>query len=337
MSSNSEVRVVEIKMEPHPNADSLSIVRIHGWQVVVRTADWKDGDRAAYIVPDSLVDARRSEFSFLAPKEGATEKPVRIGVRKLRGIISHGLLVPAPGAEIDADLAETLGVTRYEPDAGDGGDNTRAPKGYHPTYNVESWRRYGEIFVPGERVIVTEKVNGEQCRIFCDEEGKFHVGSRTAWKAKISKSGDPIYWWKALTPEIKSLCRVTGWTLYGELHGSVRGMKYGLSDGELRFICFDAWNSVTDRWIGYDDLRDALGGYDVPQEPVPVVPYVPVLYDGPYDRETILAFVDGNTLVNGAAHIREGIVIHAVNERNDDAAGRAVLKIVSDDYLEKVK
>jgi RNA ligase (TIGR02306 family) len=332
MSSNSEVRVVEIKLEPHPNADSLSIVRIHGWQVVVRTDNWKDGDRAAYITPDSLVDPRRPEFDFLAPKDAPADKPVRIAVRKLRGIMSHGLLVPAPGATVGDDLAEALGVTRYEPDAGDGGDNTRPPRGYHPTYNVESWRRYGDLFVPGERVIVTEKINGESCRIFCDEDEVMHVGSRTAWKAKVSKSGDPIYWWKALTPEIESLCKVSGWTLYGELHGGVRGMKYGLQGGDLRFICFDAWDSADEHWIGYDALRDALGWRETFQ-----IPYVPVLFDGPYDRDHMLALADGNTLVGGAAHIREGIVIHAVNERNDEKAGRAVLKIVSDAYLEKVK
>ena len=332
MSSNSEVRVIEIKMEPHPNADALSIVRIHGWQVVVRTDNWKDGDMAAYITPDSVVDTSRPEFTFLAGQKQVGIDRSRVTVKRLRGTMSHGLLVPAPGHALGEDLAEILGVTRYEPDTGGGGDVAPSPKGYHPVYNVESWRRYGEILVPGERVIVTEKIHGENCRIFCDKDGIFHVGSRTQWKVKTLPTGGDTHWWKGLTPEIESLCKISGWTLYGELHGRVRGMEYGVEKGDVRFICFDAWDSAKENWVDYETLRSGLGVY-----PSSFVPYVPVLFDGPYDRDHMLVLADGNTLVNGAAHIREGIVIHAVNERNDEKAGRAVLKIVSDAYLEKVK
>lgn len=332
MSSNSEVQVIRVAMEPHPNADSLSIVRVHGWQVVVRTADWSDGAMGAYVTPDSVVDTSRPEFAFLAGSKQVGIDRSRVTVKRLRGVMSHGLLVPAPGRSLGEDLAEALGVTRYEPDAGGGGDVAPAPKGHHPVYDVESWRRYGGILIPGERVIVTEKIHGENCRIFCDKDDVFHVGSRTQWKCKTLHNGSDTHWWKGLTPEIASLCRVSGWTLYGELHGRVRGMEYGVEKGDVRFICFDAWDSAKEKWVGYDDLRSGLGNY-----PSSFVPYVPVLYDGPYDAEHMLALADGNTLCNGASHIREGIVIHAVNERNDEKAGRAVLKIVSDAYLEKVK
>jgi len=52
--STHVVEVVKIKKENHPNADSLSIVKVRGWQCVVRTDDWEDGQLAAYIPPDSL-------------------------------------------------------------------------------------------------------------------------------------------------------------------------------------------------------------------------------------------------------------------------------------------
>lgn len=329
MSSNAEVRIVRVEPEPHPNADTLSIVRVHGWQVVVRTADWPGGTLGAYVVPDSVVDTTRAEFSFLAGQRKCGIDRSRITVKRLRGVMSHGMLVAAPdGAREGDDVAAALGVERYEPDTGGGGDAAPAPRGHHPVYDVESWRRYGrDVFEPGERVIVTEKIHGENCRMFCDVGGPMHIGSRTQWKAAVAKAGNETHWWKGLTAEVESLCKATGWTLYGELCGNVRGMAYGVKTGDRRFIVFDAWISAEERWVSYDALRLALAEHGVD--------YVPVLFDGPYDHDAMVGLADGGTLVHGAEHIREGIVIHAARERADENAGRAVLKIISDTYLEK--
>ena len=49
--------VVPVTLEPHPNADSLSLVRVGGYTVCVRTADWEGVDRGVYIPPDSVVPA----------------------------------------------------------------------------------------------------------------------------------------------------------------------------------------------------------------------------------------------------------------------------------------
>ncbi len=108
------VEVVKIKLEPHPNADSLSIVKVYGYTVCVRTEDWQDGDLGAYIPPDSIIDTTRSEFSFL--NKDINKPNVRIRVIKLRGIISMGLLIPAPSDSKEGDnVAGILGVRHYEP------------------------------------------------------------------------------------------------------------------------------------------------------------------------------------------------------------------------------
>ena len=82
MKSTHLVEVVPIRLEPHPNADSLSVVRVFdGYTCCVRTADWVGKTKGAYIPPDSVVDSSRAEFAFLAGHE-------RIKVKKLRGIVS---------------------------------------------------------------------------------------------------------------------------------------------------------------------------------------------------------------------------------------------------------
>ena len=81
-NSTHKVEVTPIKLEPHPNADTLSIAHIFdGYICVVKTTDWQDGQLGAYIPPDSIVDSSRPEFAFLQGHE-------RIRVKRLRGVVS---------------------------------------------------------------------------------------------------------------------------------------------------------------------------------------------------------------------------------------------------------
>jgi hypothetical protein len=69
---------------------------------------------------------------------------------------------------------------------------------------------------------------------------------------------------------------------------------------------------------------------------IPVeVDMVPLLYRGGYDKQFINALVDGPTTVQGANHIREGVVIKTAIERDAHRVGRAQLKLVSSAFLEK--
>lgn len=133
--SNHRVNVVRItELEKHPNADSLSIVRIGGYQVVVKTENYAAGDLAVYIQPDSVVP-QTAPFEFLwADKEFldgvVPEKYRRITVRRFRKEWSEGLLLPLSDFAKDAaiehivnnhevqegdDVAGLLGITHYEP------------------------------------------------------------------------------------------------------------------------------------------------------------------------------------------------------------------------------
>jgi RNA ligase len=98
-TTNHEAKVIKIEaLEKHPNADSLSIVRIGGYQVIVRTEDWKVGDLGVYIQPDSVVPPEKP-YDFLwkdneYPDGVIPPKKRRITVKKLRKEYSEGLLLP---------------------------------------------------------------------------------------------------------------------------------------------------------------------------------------------------------------------------------------------------
>lgn len=97
-------------MTRHPNADKLSIIKPFGYECLVRTDDFKEGDLAIYFPVDTITN-EEPEFAFM----GAGK---RIKAVRLRGIYSEGLVVKArPGMREGDDAAEVLGVKKYqEPD-----------------------------------------------------------------------------------------------------------------------------------------------------------------------------------------------------------------------------
>lgn len=157
MSDLSKVEVVPVSLEAHPNADTLSLVRVYNNYVVcVRTQDWLDRDRGAYIAPDNVVPDRE-EFAFLDGKR-------RIKAKKLRGIMSQGLLVPVPDSfQIGDDVTDYFDVRRYVPEVDarlNAGNRGTPPPFPGHKYDLESWFKYSHVFNDGEEVVFSEKLHG---------------------------------------------------------------------------------------------------------------------------------------------------------------------------------
>ena len=326
-NSTHKVEIVPVSLRQHDNADSLSVVDIFGYTAIVRTADWQGISLGAYLPPDSVVDVTRPEFTFLG---GGTKTHARIKAKRLRGVQSFGLLIPAPvGSQIGDDVAELLGVTHYEPElssACSGGEAEAAPShlSHLPKFDVDALRRYHHLFLSGEEVLVTEKIHGANAR-YCYLDGRMWCGSRTEWKREDEKN----MWWRALraTPMLRAWCESNpGYVVYGEVYGDVQSFKYGMSGGRCQFAAFDL-RLPSGRWANAMDARAELG--------VGFVPQVPVLYQGPFDFDAICRLAEGPSHMSGANHIREGCVVKPLQERWDEHIGRVCLKVVGAGYLEK--
>jgi RNA ligase (TIGR02306 family) len=321
MNSTHKVEVYHLDaIEKHPNADTLGIVRFGGYQVCVKLGDFHAGQLAAYILPDSVVPDR-PEYAFLGGK-------FRIKAKRLRGEWSMGLLIHAPeGANEGDDIAEQLGITHYEPPIdrlSTGGDCVAGPSSY-PQYDVESFRRYAQVaFTPGELVYVTEKIHGTNGR-FVYHNGEMFCGSKTTWKKNLA----PNVWWRALKshPRIEAFClQNPDVAVYGEVYGSVQELKYGVPRGEVRIALFDIYRNG--RWIDASELYTIADAWKLPT--------VPVIKACPYDFDTLLALAEGPSLIPGADHHREGIVVKPYSERYaPQVHGRVSLKIISNEYLAK--
>ena len=316
--SNHAVEIVKLgKFHSHPNADKLAIVQVFGFSVCVNKADWKEGDLAAYVPPDSIVP-NTPEFAFL-------DGHMRIRAKKLRGIASFGLLVPAPSeARVGEDVAERLGITHYEPPLNaTQGDNESGPPGFcDPKFDIENLRRYPGVIPDGTPVQITEKIHGA-CARYTFREDRMWVGSRTGWK----KESSDCLWWRAMkgAPQIEAFCRANhGHVLYGEVFGQVQDLRYGSPNG-VRFAAFDVslGNGV---FIHAEQAVDMMDVHGVPKVPM-------LFYRMPYSFDFCAAAAEGESIVPGADHVREGCVVKPLTEMYSASVGRAIFKAVGGGYL----
>lgn len=378
--STHRCEVVPFVMRRHENADSLSIVDIWGYTCIVRTEDWQGVEKAIYIPPDSLVDVRKPEFQFLAC-DASKEFLSRVRAKKLRGVVSFGLLIPAPpDAQIGDDWAARLGVEHYEPalnlpKGGNrifmGGEVASAPNVVSPKYDVDPLRRYHNLMVEGEPIIISEKLDGCNSR-YVYQDGQMHCGSRTEWKKEFpsfthitveklmadgkvdeekakeivanlqSKPARRNLWWEILDkyPSVRKFCEENpGMVVYGEVYGNINCIKYGFSDVN-RFAAFDIYHNG--RFFDFMDFMNVCAAYCIP-----TVPYIaafgnesdhlPLIHK--YNFEYVCNRAELPSAVEGCkpGTISEGVVVRPLKERWNERVGRVCFKVVSGQYYEKYK
>ena len=105
----------------------------------------------------------------------------------------------------------------------------------------------------------------------------------------------------------------------GEIYGArVQDLKYGLNTQGFRV--FDI--AIDGKYQSWEYVNSH--GWET----------APMLYQGPYSKETVINLTDGPSTLPGADHIREGIVIRPVLEAISELTGtRKIAKSISESYL----
>ena len=365
--SEFHVTVVRLSnVQKHPQADSLYIAKIHGGYPVIFKGkefggSFAEGDLAVYIPVDSMVPATK-EWAWLSPPveqllpggekvmvepEAPREKDRRVRAKRLRGVFSMGMLgVPPEGALEGQDVAELMGITKYEEPEEEELVKASRTDGFQvkqpqlrmmpSVYDIEGLRRYPNAFNIGERYVCTEKIHGQNARFVHDGE-KLHVGSRTRWLTTEQR-----HTWSDAATRYRladKLARKPKLVFFGETYGNNGDMPYGVNRGEtgdaLRF--FDIWDSNEGRFLDYNhflEICDELG--------LDVVPELTrgTWQDGEYER--LLTLAEGKTTLCGSkpslAHVREGFVIKPFAERcmerpDGYVGGRLILKLHGEGFL----
>ena len=120
MRALATIRVIEA-INPIPNADAIDVASIGGWNVVVKKGAHQVGEKVVYLEIDSWVPEHLAPFLNTGSPAKEFEGVVgyRLRTKKLRGVVSQGLILPTPPGQTDVfndgdDLTELLNIKKYE-------------------------------------------------------------------------------------------------------------------------------------------------------------------------------------------------------------------------------
>lgn len=251
---------------------------------------------------------------------------------------------------VDIDVSYVLGITKYEPPipAHMSGEVANV-FGHTLKFDIENIQRYPTILQEGEEVVFTEKLHGTwTCfGIVPDlEHEDFYEGCAIITSKGLSEKGLAFKYNDANAhnlyvamfahlmvtnlrfPIFKSYAEKIGGPVYllGEIIGKgVQDLQYGLEYRSFRGFDVYIGKPGEGKFLDYEAKKEVF--HDMLD-----MNMVPVLYTGPFSTEVVEKYRDGQTRIANA-HMREGIVITPVKEREDITLGRVCLKAVSPDYL----
>ena len=375
--SKHEALVVPVELKKHENSDHLSIVKVFDYTCVCRTEDWLGKTKAVYCEPDSLVDVSLPQFSFLAQDAKYTKESelggsyARVRAKKLRGVQSYGVLIPAPDeAQVGEDYFEKWNMGRYEPptNAPNGkwgfvtsGEIASAPPKHAslPKYDVEGalkWAR--RIFVEGENVVGTLKYHGSNGN-WVYSEGEFYSRSRTEFKKEFASPP------KADKDKlIEKLGEEKGLEVFNKIEEKAANWKPGqnlwwrvLRENE----CLQKFLKDNEDTVVYGEVIGVQGNkflyglapgqvsyrvFDIYKEGKWLdfhqarelgkdLKWVKVIHEIPFNLDEMIKLTENMSVHENIGSYEEGIVWGGLQERWNEYIGRNKVKLINPKYLEK--
>jgi RNA ligase (TIGR02306 family) len=334
------------KIHPLPCSDFLEITTVMGeYPCILRKGTYKEDQLVSWIPYDSIVPDTL-QFNFLAPPPKKDKKgniiapsppvgqvPLRsrtIRAKKIRGTYSEGLITDAPPGFVEGDsIVDYFGLIKREyeeelPEKGSN-DNEFAPKSFSLfKYDLEGMAKYGYVFEEGEPVIITEKIEGENCAIVYLED-KLWVRSRNYFKRDMPDS----HWWdvpRRLELEDK-LKNFPGLAIWGELYGGVKYFKYDcpVVAGRIqrKFRVFDIWEVAHKRFLPWSEVESICQQIRLET--------VPILYKGSWKVDRSLhELAEGISTIGEC--VKEGWTMRSESEGWHEKLGRKIVKLKGKDY-----
>lgn len=347
------VRVVQIEeVLPHPNADKLEIIKLGGWQIVSGKGNYTAGQTAVHVPPDAMVSKELADqwsvTPYLSWKKDATKG--RVKCVRLRGATSFGFLAPNDtNAELDTNLAEKLGIEKYEepvPIGMQAGQIARNHPFFHTYTDIQNLRNYPDKLDYREPLVITEKIHGTNSRVgwvlTLDPE---HIAVPDTFEKVVGthrtqrKLEEPgVYglpftlYGEALDQALARILvmmeqpdfgrgeKVQSVIFFGEVFGpGIQDLTYGK---EKAWRVFDiAVNGYYFPWPHLKDVCEEFG--------IPLVPHICPTF---YNFEELCALAQGETVLK-PGQIKEGIVVRPCVERTWGNDQRMIFKVISDGYM----
>ncbi len=348
----------------HPGADRLEVAMVYGFQVVVRKGLYQVGDIVIYVPIDSILP-HKLEMQIFPPDSKIKLHHNRVRQIRIRGLASQGMLInpleilgDEPTAfDLEENLAEELGITKYEPPIKGasqtvGKDKQRNKKHENPLFHkyngVDNVKWFPNLFDDKE-VVIQEKLHGTNARA-----GILPYAPNTLWKkfkklvglapkyekvygsnnVDISSAnnytgfyGEDVYGDTFETIDIFSKLN-PGEIVYGEIIGPNIQKNYDYNCKWTRFVMFDVKIIQPDGKFLWLNPEAAEGfaksrGFE----------FVPVLYKGLYNKEETYKLTQGPSVYDPKTKVREGIVIK-LRENYDNEGNKVACKWINEIYLD---
>lgn len=321
-----------LKVEHHPNADKLDIIRVLGYDCIVGRDAYKENDLVVFIQPDSILPIDKA----WAQEPLRYCSRARVKAIRLRGSWSMGLVLnlSVPDSMMDAedadlaeyiegdDLTEMLGVTKYEPPLptnlqARGGLPFQIPKTDEERY--QNLRKLDDLM--GEEVDVTLKIDGSSATYYCllaghwpsEEQTRVGLCSRSLELKLEDEDGNPLNsrWHEAerrydILRKLRAYCEENNVSLAlrGEVYGvGIQSLDHNPHSLEpINFAAYSVYN-ITDK--RYERLLDTHYSQHVAEKLG--IPHVPVLGSCELSQTLIDLYDHGSKKLDGKPF--EGVVI----------------------------
>lgn len=332
------IRTIQ-EVVPIEGADAIEVVKIDGWQCVAKKGEFSATDQCLYYEVDSFLPATEPRYDFLAGRgvqtNGDGSKGYRLRTIRLRGQLSQGLALPLkdfPFLDVDAvndetDLAELLGVTKYEPALP--AQLSGQAKGTFPAFIQKTDQERIQnipwmLQDPGEWE-VTQKLDGSSCTIFYND-GEFGVCSRNL---ELKETEGNSFWNIANKYRLKEKLEALGMNiaLQGELCGpGIQQNPHGLQQAD--FFLFDIFLIDKQEYASPSE-RSRLKNTEHLQE-IKEVPFITVrTLDGLRTVDAVLALAEQTPCALNAKNTApEGLVFKSMD-------GGKSFKAISNKFLLK--
>lgn len=319
----------------HPNADTLDLARIGGWQVCVRRDEFKAGDLVIFFTIDSWIPIYIAPFLCDPDKpktyegvEGARLRTVRLRGEWSQGLIlSTSILPPEVEIEEDKDLTEFLGIMKWEAPVHPQLRGIARGSFPHWTRKTDAERAQGmtkEIFSdPDRKYEITVKIDGSSTT-YAMKDGVYYVCSRNINIRPDNTANSFVS--MGIRLGMEELLRKTerNLAIQGELFGS-KICRNNEKINSHEFAVFSVWDIDNQQYLPPAERRELIAKLGLP--------HVPVLYEEVSLRELgVQTMQDLLNLAEGPswnkAVKREGIVFKSSD-------GETMFKVIDNNWLLK--
>jgi RNA ligase (TIGR02306 family) len=327
-----------LELFPHPNpaVERLELGKAGQYQVVVAKGSFANAATIIFVpeksvLPDAIADQGDRRKYLVGPLKN------RVKAIQLQKELSMGLILDDRPELADVplgdDISQRLGITKYAPPIPDeltGEVVSLDEMGCEiHGHDVETYNIHAAEFIPGEPVLVTEKIHGTQGAYVRTRAGRRLVTSKGLLKNDQFFSDAATNAYKRAAEKIRLFELLDAHfpnvdaQAFGEVTPFQKGFNYGLTEATLFLYRID------------------VNGKTLPMSQVPAqfkAHWVPQLFDGPFDIDKIRPLREGKETVSGRQlHIREGCVVTPATPRESAHASqrfRLALKLINPKFVE---